>query len=77
MKSTTIAGILLTILGIVGFAMGGVSFTHDKKDVDAGPLQISHKQTSTIPISPILSTVSLVAGIGLIVVGRRSKSVVA
>lgn len=67
-------GIILIALGIIGFAMGGISFTHEKKDVDLGPLQVSHKQTKTIPISPILSTVSLVAGVGLVVVGVRGKS---
>ena len=44
MKAATIVGILLIILGIAGFAMGGISFTHQKKDVDLGPVQISHEQ---------------------------------
>jgi hypothetical protein len=73
MKAATIVGILLIILGIIGFATGGISFTHQKKDVDAGPIQISHKTQDTIPISPILSTISLIAGVGLVVVGARSK----
>jgi hypothetical protein len=74
LKAATVVGIILIALGIIGFAMGGISFTHEKKDVDLGPLQVSHKQTKTIPISPILSTVSLVAGVGLVVVGVRGKS---
>jgi nitrate reductase NapE component len=41
--------------------------------VDMGPVQISHKQTKTVPISPILSTVALVGGIGLVVVGVRAS----
>jgi hypothetical protein len=74
MKVTTVVGILLIILGIVGFAVGGVSFTHQKKDVDLGPVQVSHAKTETMPISPILSVVSLVAGVGLIVVGVRTRA---
>jgi hypothetical protein len=73
MKAATIVGILLIILGIIGYATGGLSFTHEKKDVDLGPVQVSHKTQSTLPISPILSTISLVAGIGLVVVGARSR----
>jgi hypothetical protein len=73
MKPATIIGILLIMLGIVGFALGGVTFTHQKKDIDAGPIQISHESKQTVPISPILSGISLVAGIGLVVVGSRSK----
>jgi hypothetical protein len=72
MKPATIIGILLIILGIIGFATGGISFTHQKKIVDAGPIQISHETQDTLPLSPILSTISLVAGLGLVVVGSRS-----
>jgi hypothetical protein len=73
MKPATIIGILLIILGIIGFATGGLSFTHRHKDVDAGPIQISHDKKETVPISPILSTIALVAGVGLIAVGAKSK----
>jgi hypothetical protein len=72
-KPATIIGIILIILGIVGFALGGFSFSHEKKDVDMGPLQISHTQTRTVPIPPVLSLVVLVGGIGLVAVGARSK----
>jgi hypothetical protein len=72
MKPATIIGIVLILLGIVGFVTGGVSFTHEKKDVDVGPVQIEHKETRTLPISPILSTISLLAGVGLVVVGSKS-----
>lgn len=71
MKAATVVGILLVVIGIIGFAVGGISFTHEKKVVDMGPVQLSHKVTNTMPISPILSAVSLVAGIGLVVVGVR------
>jgi hypothetical protein len=73
MKAIAIVGILLIALGVVGFAWGGISFTHQKKDVDVGPIQLSHKETKTLPISPILSTLSMVAGIGLVLVGVRNK----
>jgi hypothetical protein len=71
MKPVTIVGIFLIVLAVIGFAVGGISFTHEKKDVDVGPIQLSHKETKTLPISPILSTLSLVAGVGLVVVGVR------
>jgi hypothetical protein len=73
MKAATIIGILLIVLGIIGFATGGISFTHEKKDVDLGPVQISHKTQDTLPISPILSTIAFVAGVGLIVVGAKGR----
>lgn len=73
MKPTTVVGIILVIVGIIGFAVGGVSFTHEKKDVDLGPVQVSHQKKSTVPIPPILSAIALVGGIALVVVGARSK----
>jgi hypothetical protein len=73
MKPATIIGFLLILLGIIGFAVGGVSFTHEKKDVDVGPVQISHQKKETVPISPILSTIALVAGVGLVVVGAKAR----
>ena len=73
MKPLTIVGILLIVLGIIGFATGGLSFTHEKKDVDLGPVQISHKTQDTLPLTPIFSTVSLVAGLALVVIGARAK----
>lgn len=71
MKPATIIGGLLIILGIIGFATGGFSFTRQKKDVDVGPVQISHESRQTIPFSPVLSGIVLVAGVGLVVVGSR------
>ena len=73
MKAATVVGIILIVVGIIGFAVGGISFTHEKKDVDLGPVQVSHEQKSTVPIPPILSTIALLGGIGLVVVGVRSK----
>jgi hypothetical protein len=72
-KAATVVGIILILVGIVGFAVGGFSFTHEKKDVDLGPLQIEHKKTESVPIPPILSGLALIAGVGLVVVGVRSK----
>ena len=73
MKPVTIIGILLILVGIIGFATGGLRFTHEKKDVDLGPVQISHKTQDTLPLSPIFSTVSVVAGLALVVVGMKTK----
>ena len=73
MKAPTIIGIVLILIGVIGFAVGGFSFTHEKKDVDLGPPQVEHKKTETVPIPPILSGLALIAGVGLVVVGARSK----
>ncbi len=73
MKLVMVVGILLILLGVAGFAVGGFTYTHEKKDVDLGPVQIQHKETRTVPISPILSTLALVGGVVLVAVGAKSK----
>ena len=73
MKAATVVGIVLIIIGLVGFAMGGFTFTHEKKDVDLGPLQVQHQQKKTVPIPPVASAIALVAGVGLVIVGARSR----
>ena len=74
MKPATIVGILLIVAGIIGFVVGGVSFTHEKQDAKIGPVEISHKSTDTFPIPPILSAVALVGGIALVVMGSRRSA---
>ena len=73
MKPVTIIGIVLIVIGIIGFATGGVSFTHRKKVADLGSVQISRETQDTLPLSPIFSSVSVIVGLGLVVVGARSK----
>jgi hypothetical protein len=73
MKPATMIGLILIVIAIIGFAVGGISFTHQKQDAKLGPINISHQQTETIPIPPILSAVALVAGFGLVIVGLKGK----
>jgi TRAP-type C4-dicarboxylate transport system permease small subunit len=73
MKPATIIGLILIVIAIIGFAVGGVSFTHQKQDARLGPIDISHKQTDTVPIPPILSGVALVAGFALVFIGVKGK----
>ena len=73
MKPATIIGLLLIVLAIIVFVAGGFSFTHEKQDAKIGPLNIEHKETSTVPIPPILSGIALVGGIALVIVGAKSR----
>ena len=73
MKLASILGFILILFGIIGFATGGLSFTHQKKDVNVGSLQISHKTKDTLLISPLVSTIALLGGIGLVAIGAKSR----
>lgn len=73
MKAALVIGVLLLVGGIASLITGGFSFSHRKKDVDAGPIQISHESTKHVPITPVVSGIAIVAGLGLVVVGARSR----
>lgn len=72
MKGLTIVGVVLMLVGIASLVTGGFSFKEQKKDVDAGPIQISHESTKHVPITPIVSGVVIVCGLGLVIAGARS-----
>jgi len=59
-------GIVLVIIGLVGLAYGGLSWTRKDKIVDAGPIEISTNKRETLPISPIAGGIFLVAGVVLL-----------
>ena len=73
-KSITLVGIALILLGIVAFAYQGISYTSREKVIDVGPLQATVDTKKTIPLSPLLGGLVLVGGIVLVVVGTKKSS---
>ena len=73
-KSITLVGIALIILGIVAFAYQGISYTSREKVIDVGPLQATVDTKKTIPLSPLLGGLVFVGGIVLVVVGTKKSS---
>ena len=69
-----IAGIILIILGVIGLAYGGITYTRRRDTFSLGPLTATVRQRETLPISPIVGAVALVAGIGLLVAGSRRRA---
>jgi hypothetical protein len=74
MKSASIAGIVLIILGIVGLIYQGIGYTKHKDVLDVGPIHATKDTHETIPIPPIVAGMILVGGIALLVAGARSKA---
>jgi uncharacterized membrane protein YidH (DUF202 family) len=67
-------GIVLVILGVVGLAYGGLTWTTKEKVVDLGPLQVTHDKTHSVPLPPIAGGICLIAGVVLVVAAGRQKS---
>ena len=71
MKPGTIVGIILIILGVVGFALGGFSFTRKEKVLDVGPIEATAESKESVPISPLLAGIALVSGVVLVAASAR------
>jgi hypothetical protein len=68
---TIVAGILI-IIGVIALAYGGISFTTKEKVAEVGPLKLEKEKSRSFPLPPIVGVVSLIGGVALLVVSRRS-----
>ncbi len=71
MRGATILGIVLIVLGVIGLAYGGISYTREETIVDIGPIEATAEQQERIPLPPVLGGAALVGGIILLVMGRK------
>lgn len=68
------AGIILIVLGVLVLVYHGIQYTHKEKILDIGSLKVTSDTKKTIPLSPIIGGVVLVAGIAMVVLDRRKAS---
>ncbi len=71
MKTYTLTGIILIVIGIIALAYHGFTYTTTEKVVDIGPIQINSEKTKTIPLPPIVGGIALAGGIILLVMGNK------
>lgn len=71
MKTMTIIGIVLIVLGVVGLIYGGITYTSKKDVVDLGPIELRVDEKKEIPLPPIFGAAAVAIGTALILVSRR------
>jgi hypothetical protein len=71
MKTYTLTGIILIVMGIVALTYQGITYTSREKVVDIGPIQVTADKTKTLPLPPIVGGIALVGGIVLLVMGNK------
>ena len=71
MNPLKIIGALLIVGGVLGLAFGGFSYTKETHEAKLGPIQLSLSEKETVNIPLWASIVSIVAGVGLMVVGSK------
>jgi uncharacterized membrane protein len=74
MRTTTITGILLIVLGAVALMYQGITYTKSERLLDLGPIHATTETQKTVPLPPVVGGLALVGGIVLLVLGgRRSE----
>lgn len=73
MKSSTILGIILIILGVFALAYQGISYTKHERVADIGPIHAEKDTTKTIPLPPVLGGLALLGGVVLVAVGAKQS----
>jgi preprotein translocase subunit Sss1 len=71
MKTATIAGIVLLLLGVVSLVYQGISYITQKQVVDIGPIHATEDQKHNIPLPPVLGGILMVGGIVLLMTGSE------
>ena len=64
-------GIILTIIGIAMLVFNSINFTTKEKVVDLGPLEVNKEKEHSVGWPVYAGGIVLVAGIALIVAGRK------
>jgi len=62
--------IALIVLGVIGLAYGGFTYTTREKVVDIGPIHATHDESHTIPLPPIAGAIALIGGIAILATSR-------
>ena len=68
---TRIVGAILIVLGLIGLAWGGFTYTTKRKVLDIGPIEATREEHHRVPVPPIAGAIALVGGIVLIAADRR------
>jgi uncharacterized membrane protein len=74
MKPSSLAGILLVVLGALALAYQGFNYTHREKVLDVGPIHATRDTQEHISFPPILGGLALIGGVALPVVGAGQKA---
>ncbi len=64
-------GIVLALAGLLALLYGGFTYTKDRKVLDVGPIEAHVDEKKTVPISPIVGAVVLIAGLAFVFTDRK------
>lgn len=68
-----ILGIILIVVGLLALALPYVTFTKKEKVLDIGPIEAVAEKQESVPVSPIVGGIILLAGAGIVVASIGKK----
>ena len=74
MKSITVLGIMLAVLGTLALVYQGFSYTRRENIIDVGPIHATKDDTERVPLPPIVGGLALLSGAALLVIGAKQKA---
>jgi uncharacterized membrane protein YidH (DUF202 family) len=73
MRLGTLVGLVLIVLGVVGLAVGGFSFTRKEKVLDLGPIEATADKKESVAIPPVIGALAIAAGVVLVATTVRRR----
>ena len=73
MKTNVIIGVILIVVGLLGLIQGGITYYSNRDVVDFGGLRIQVDEARHLPLSPILGTAAILAGVYLLYERKRGR----
>ncbi len=72
MRNLSLLGVVLVVLGVGALLVGHFSYYKTTPVLDAGPLHVTAQEEHHVSIPTIAGIIVLIAGFGLIVMGRKT-----
>ena len=74
MKSLTLVGIVLIVIGLVALIYQGITYTTTETVLDIGPIHATAERERTFPLPPVLGIVAVAGGVALMMAGARKRT---
>ncbi|HEY8258105.1 MAG TPA: hypothetical protein VIG08_10660 [Gemmatimonadales bacterium] len=71
MKPPALIGFVLIVVGVLGLALGGFSFTRKEKVLDVGPVEATADKKEHLSVPPLLGVLAIVGGVVLVAASTR------
>ena len=74
MRSTSVIGLLLIVLGLAALIVPRITYTKREKVLDVGPIEATATTKKSVPLSPFVGGLAVVSGIALVFAGSRRQA---